>query len=132
MGKIFGEIGLLGAKNKFIKVKALFDTGAESNYISKTFGDGSSIYDLGILEFEEETPVIFPDGNEIKGRMIKLKLLKIEGTVPIQEPRFCLFDMRLYEVIIGAKLMQQVGIVLNPYKKEINFNGFNSPDTPTQ
>ena len=40
--------------------------------------------------------------------------------------------MRLYEVIIGAKLMQQVGIVLNPYKKEINFNGFNSPDTPTQ
>jgi len=34
MGKIFKEIGLLGAKNKFIKIKALFDTGAELNYLT--------------------------------------------------------------------------------------------------
>lgn len=121
MGKIFKEIGLLGAKNKFIKVKALFDTGAGYNYIAETFSDGTSIYDLGILELKEKQPVIFPNGTDTDGRMIKLKLLKIDGTIPIPEPTFCLFDMKMCNVIIGAKLMQQLGIILNPSKKEIFF-----------
>ncbi len=121
MGKIFKEIGLLGAKNKFIKIKALFDTGAEHNYIAEIFSDGSSIYDLGILELKEKQPVIFPNGTDIDGMMIKLKLLKIDGIQPIPEPTFCLFDMKMCDVIIGAKLMQQLGIILNPSKKEISF-----------
>lgn len=121
MGKIFKEVGLLGAKNKFIKVKALFDTGAGCNYIAETFKDGSSIYDLGILELKEKQPVIFPNGIDIDGRMIKLKLLKIDKVATISEPKFCLFDMKLYDVIIGAKLMQELKIILNPSIKEIGF-----------
>jgi len=76
---------------------------------------------LGILEFKEKQLIIFPNGIDIDGRMIKLKLLKIDGTIPIPEPTFCLFDMRMCDVIIGAKLMQQLRIILNPSKKEINF-----------
>ena len=122
MGKIFKEVGLLGAKNKFIKIKALFDTGAGYNYIAEIFSDGSSIYDLGILELKEKQPIIFPNGTDIDGRMIKLKLLKIEGTTPIPEPTFCLFDMKMCDVIIGAKLMQQLKIILNPSIKDLTFS----------
>ena len=121
MGKIFKEIGLLGAKNKFIKIQALFDSGAGHNYIAERFSDGSSIYDLGILELKEKQPVIFPNGTDTEGRIIKLKLLKIDGIAPIPEPTFYLFDMTMCDVIIGAKLMQELKIVLNPSLKEISF-----------
>lgn len=121
MGKIYKEIGLLGAKNKFIKIKALFDTGAEHNYIARVFKDKGSIYDLGILEFMEKRPVVFPNGTDIEGRMIKLKLLKIEGIMPISEPKFCLFDMTMCDVIIGAELMQELNMVLHPTSHEIFF-----------
>jgi hypothetical protein len=36
----------------------------------------------------------------------------MEGIEPLPEPEFCLFDMKLYDVIIGAKLMQQLKIIL--------------------
>ena len=121
MGQIFKEIGLLGAKNKFIKIRALFDTGAKHNYIAEVFRDGSSIYDLGILELMEKQPIIFPNGTDIDGRMIKLKLLKIDGIAPIPEPTFCLFDMKMCDVIIGTKLMQELKIVLYPTSHEISF-----------
>lgn len=121
MGKIFKEIGLLGAKNKFIKLQALFDSGAEHNYIAERFSDGSSIYDLGILELKEKQPVMFANGTDTDGRMIKLKLLKIDGIAPIPEPTFCLFDMTMCDVIIGAKLMQELKIILKPTSHEIFF-----------
>jgi hypothetical protein len=123
MGKIFKEIGILGANNRYMKLKALFDTGAYYNYIAEEFRDGSSIHDLGILEFKEKLPVIFPNGFDVDGRMIKLKLLKIDKKIIIKEPQFCLFDMRTEcDIIIGAKLMQELNIVLNPAIKEISFN----------
>lgn len=122
MGKIFKEIGVLGANNKYMKLKALFDTGAYYNYIAEEFENGSSIYDLGIVEFKEKLPVVFPNGFDVDGRMIKLKLLKIDGTTPIPAPTFCLFDMKMYDVIIGAKLMQELKIILNPSIKEITFD----------
>lgn len=122
MGKIYREIGLLGANNKYTKLNALFDTGAYCNYIGETFRDGSSIHDLGIMEFGEKQPIVFPSGVDIEGRMIKLKLLKIDGVEPIKEPEFCLFDMKMCDVIIGAKLMQQLKIILNPSIKQISFS----------
>jgi len=54
------------------------------------------------------------------GRIINLKLLKIDK-IPIEQPEFFLFDMKMYDVIIGAKLMQKLKIVLNPASKEITF-----------
>ena len=48
-------------------------------------------------------------------------LLEIEGIEPIPNPEFLLFDMKKCEAIIGAKLMQQLRMVLNPLTKEISF-----------
>ncbi len=124
MGKIIREIGILGANNKYARLRALFDTGAYYNYIAEEFRDGSSIYDLGIVEFKEPLPVIFPNGSDVCGRMIILKLLKIDKKIePIKKPQFCLFDMKAeFDIIIGAELMQQLKMVLNPSIKEISFN----------
>lgn len=78
MGKIYRKIKVLGSNNKFKTLNALFDTGADSNYIAEKFKDGSSVHDLGIIEFEEKREVVFPNGSHMVGQMIKLKLLKIE------------------------------------------------------
>ena len=120
MGLIIKEIGLLGSKNSYKKLKALFDTGATRNYISKEFSNKETIDDIGVVTFRDKGPVIFPDGNEKEGEIINLKLLKIDG-VPIENPEFFLFDMKMYDVIIGAKLMQELKIILNPSIKQISF-----------
>lgn len=131
MGKIFKEIVVLGTNGTYKKLKALFDTGAYYNYISKEFRDKSSVYGLGIVEFREEMPIVFPNGFYIDGRMIKLKTLKIGDDVTVKEPQFCLFDMRFEcDVIIGAKLMQELKMVLKPSIKEISFE--NSTETTQQ
>ena len=121
MGKIIREIGLIGSNNRQIKLDALFDTGADTNHIAKEFSDGRTIDDIGIFEFEEEKSIILADGTPIKGTMIRLKLLKIYGTAPIKNPSFCLWDMKLHDVIIGARLMQQLKLKLQPSIKEISF-----------
>ena len=48
MGLIIKEVGILGSKNRYKKLKALFDTGATRNYISKKFSDEETIDDVGI------------------------------------------------------------------------------------
>jgi len=121
MGKIFKQIGLQGTTNEYKKLIALFDTGAGSNFIGEEFADGSSIYDLGILEYGEEKDVILPDGSPITCKKIKLKLLKIDKAEPIMKPEFLLFDMKKYEIIIGAKLMQQLRMTLKPSIKDFSF-----------
>lgn len=121
MGRIFKQIGLQGTTDEYKKLVALFDTGAGDNYIGEEFNDGSSIYDLGILEYGEEKEVILPDGSPIICKKIKLKLLKIDKAEPIMEPEFFLFDMKKCEVIIGAKLMQQLRMILKPSLKKIDF-----------
>ena len=121
MGRIFKQISLQGTTNKYKKLVALFDTGAGHNYIGEEFNDGSSIYDLGILEYGKEKDVVLPDGSTIICKKIKLKLLKIDKVEPIIEPEFFLFDMKKCEVIIGAELMQQLRMVLKSSIKEINF-----------
>lgn len=121
MGKIYQEVGLLGANNKYKKLEALFDTGAYHNYIAEEFKDETTIHDLGIVEFGEEQPIIFPSGLDITGRNIKLKLMKINNTIIVNNPKFCLFDMKRCDIIIGARLMQQLNITLNPYEKKIGF-----------
>ena len=124
MGKIIKEIGLLGSKDNFIRLNALFDTGATINVIKKRFDNGGSIDDIGIIEYLGWGQLILANGMDIKAQKIKLKLLKLLGAGnkdPIKEPEFFLLDELIYDVIIGAKLMQQLGIILNPSKKEISF-----------
>ena len=120
MGLIIKEIGILGSKNKFKRLKALFDTGATRNYISNHFSDNESVDDIGIIEYKGKDFVIFPDGFEKMGSIISFKLLKVEN-IPLENPEFFLLDMKMYDVIIGALLMQEMGIILNPYIKEISF-----------
>ncbi len=121
MGKIIREIGLIGSNNRQIKLNALFDTGAYTNHIARKFSDGKTIDDIGIFEFGEEQPIIFPNGKDIIGTMVKLKLLKIHGTEPIKKPSFCLWNMKMYDVIIGARLMQQLDLTLQPSVQKISF-----------
>ncbi len=122
MGLIIKEVGILGSKNRYKKLKALFDTGATRNYISESFNDKETIDDIGIVSYHGQDFVIFPDGFKKEGEIISLKLLKINGVEPIKQPKFFLLDMKMYDIIIGAKLMQQLRMVLNPSIKEINFN----------
>ncbi len=125
MGRIFKEIGLLGSTNQYKKLRALFDTGATYNYISEKFSTDETIDDIGIMEYLGREPVFFPTGDKVDNlQIIKLKLLKIEG-VPIEQPEFRILNMKpydeTYDVIIGAKLMQQLNIVLKPVSHEIFF-----------
>ena len=120
MGKIFKEVTLLGSKNKYMKLNALFDTGATYNYISKEFSNKETIDDIGIIRFCDKDSVIFADGNEKECNIINLKLLKI-GEFRVEQPEFHLFDMKMCDVVIGAKLMQKLKIVLDHSSKEIYF-----------
>ncbi len=121
MGKIVREVGLIGSNNRQIKLNALFDTGAYANHIAEKFLNGQTIDDLGVFEFGEKMPIILPTGEPLEGTTIKLKLLRIHGTDPIKNPSFCLWDMKMYDVIIGARLMQQLDLTLQPSIKEIIF-----------
>jgi len=121
MGLIVREVGLLGSKNRYKKLRALFDTGATRNYISEEFLDKDTIDDIGIVNFHGKDFVTFPDGVEKWGSIISLKLLKIDNKYPIVNPEFFLLDMKMYDIIIGAKLMQQMRMILNPSIKEISF-----------
>ncbi|TKJ17783.1 hypothetical protein CEE44_04610 [Candidatus Woesearchaeota archaeon B3_Woes] len=121
MGQIKKDIVVLGSNNKGKKLRALFDTGATRNYINENFIEtNGTIYDIGINEYHKKCDVIFVDGTERQGQIIKLELLNIEG-FQIKKPKFCLFNMTSCDVIIGAKLMQQLKIVLNPSIKKISF-----------
>lgn len=122
MGRIFQEVGICGSSKNHKTLNALFDTGASYNFIGKEFLDGSEIYDLGILEFREEVDIILPNGYPLKCKRIKMNLLKLEGVEAIVEPEFLLFDMKQCDVIIGAKLMQELRMVLIPSIKKVRFN----------
>ncbi len=127
MGLIIKEVGILGSKNKYKKLKALFDTGATRNYISEEFideysSDKYTIDDIGIVEYHGSDFVIFPDGVKKDGLIVSLKLLKIDNKYPIEKPKFFLFNMKMYDIIIGAELMQELKIVLNPSIHEISFS----------
>ena len=121
MGLIVKEVGIKGTKNKYIKLNALIDTGASRNYISTELRSGDTPESLGVLEYGEKVDITFPDGRGITGRMVKLKMLKIFNNFTIPEPEFCMFGMKTYDIILGAKLMQQIRLVLNPADKEIRF-----------
>jgi len=122
MGMILKEVKISGLNEEDKKLTALFDTGTRINHISSKFKDDSLAMDLGIVVYGRKQKIHLPNlKEEINGRMIKLKSLKIEGTEPISEPKFCLWDMKLYDMIIGAELMQQLGMVLTPSVKQISF-----------
>jgi len=120
MGRILKEVILVGSKNTKKKITALFDTGAEYNYISNEFKDESSLDDIGIMAFGRKEPVIFPNGDTQPTRIVRLKSLEINGTIT-NNPEFRSFNMKLVDMIIGAKLMQRLGIILKPCNKEIKF-----------
>ena len=120
MGQIIKEIILVGSKNKHKKLKALFDTGAQRNFISKTFSDSETIYDIGVVEYLGEDTIILPEGSQHIGQIIKLNTLIINDVEKIQ-PKFFLWDMKMCDVIIGAKLMQELKIILDPSTKKISF-----------
>lgn len=122
MGLIIKEVVLLGTKNTYKKVEALFDTGATLNCIGWKFRDDSSLDNIGVNYFGEERDIITPTGHAVKGRMVTLKELKI-GEKIVENPKFYLFEMvhmfDKYDLIIGVELMQELGISLKPVTHEL-------------
>ncbi len=110
-----------GSRDPPIKLRALFDTGAEDNYIVPNFFKEGSVEDLGIIEYGEEREIISPDGSPMESRSIKLKSMEIEGVI-VNEPEFLLLNMPGCEVLVGAKTMQKLKMVLNPSIHEISFS----------
>src|SRR3990167_5314733 len=117
MGLIIKKVVLLGTKNIYKEVDALFDTGASLNCIGWKFRDSSSLDNVGISSFGEKKDILTPTGHAVEGIIINLKELKI-GEKIVKNPKFCLFQMvhmfGRYDLIIGAELMQELGISLKP------------------
>ncbi len=117
MGYIKEDIEIIGSrKNK--RVNAMFDSGAFSNYIRSTFDDGETPDDIGFPIFEGETSLICANGSTSPAGVIRFDKIRINKFV-VNQPRFVMTDTLLFEVIIGAELMQMLGIVLDPKNEKI-------------
>ena len=125
MGRIFKNVNIAGAIGGYKKFTALFDTGAKDNYIREEFFNGTTLFDLGIIEYREPELRLMANGSLDSCQKIKLKSLKIPIGLKkkvIIEPEFLILKDASHDVIIGAKTMQKLKISLYPTIKEINFN----------
>ena len=117
MGFIQKKVEIIGSrKNK--KVLALFDSGAFKNYIRKTLYDGDTPDDIGFHVFEGTRDVILANGQCLTGDWVKFKGIRIKK-LSLQEPSFIIMDNLTWDVIIGAEIMQQLGIILDPKKEKV-------------
>lgn len=110
MGFILQDVELVGSrKNK--TVNALFDSGAFTNYIRSRLDDGETPDDIGFPTFVG-TDLILADGSLAKGSRIVFREIHIQH-LSLPQPSFVMMDARTYELIIGAELMQTLGITLD-------------------
>lgn len=111
MGYIKEEIEISGIFKKK-KIYALFDSGAYSNYIRRELGDGETVEDIGYHIFEGQYNVILANGGLAKGERVCFQSLSIKGH-KTSNPTFIILNTMTSEVIIGAALMQSLGVTLD-------------------
>jgi len=121
MGLIFHNVELTGTRKKKT-VLALFDSGAESNHLRTELFDGDTISDIGFLKIGAPTTHILGDGHTFETLQVVFKKLQISREV-VKDPVFCTSDSLSYDMIIGAELMQSLGLVLDPPNETIYFSG---------
>lgn len=120
MGIIRQNIKILGTKKSKI-VMALFDSGAYFNYIrSENIFDRETPDDIGFHIFEGTKESILADGRFKKVDWVRFKEVYVNG-ITIKEPKFLIMKDLTWDAIIGAELMQQVGIILDTKNEKIVF-----------
>lgn len=120
MGIIWQNIKILGTKKSKI-VMALFDSGAYFNYIrSENIFDRETPDDIGFHIFEGTKESILADGRFKKVDWVRFKEVYVNG-ITIKEPKFLIMKDLTWDAIIGAELMQQVGIILDTKNEKIVF-----------
>ena len=111
MGCIREQIVIVGMR-KNIKVLALFDSGAYRNYIKRELDDGESPDDIGFHIYEGKHDAIMANGEIAAGERVRFKGVHVKGC-NVNEPSFVILDQLSEYVIIGAELMQELGITLD-------------------
>jgi hypothetical protein len=111
MGKIKKEIEIVGLKGSK-KVEALFDSGAGGNVVRQIFSDGVSAEDLGFTKYRFPGKIRLGDNRFKRAEFIAFPKLVIDN-VPVEKPEMAIMKDLPYDVIIGAYLMQSIGIILN-------------------
>jgi hypothetical protein len=120
MGFIQKEVEIIGSRKSKVVV-ALFDSGAFRNYIRRTLYDGDTPDDIGFHVFEGTRDMIFANGQYLTGDCVRFKEIHIKK-LSLQEPSFTIVDDLTSDVIIGAEIMQQLGIILDPKKENLSYN----------
>jgi len=119
MGKIKKEIEIVGSKRSK-KIEALFDSGANVNVVRSIFSDGVSAEDLGFTKYRSPGKIRLGDNRLKKTEFIEFPKLIIDN-VSVEKPEMAVMKGLPCDVIIGAYLMQRVGINLNLTEEQIEW-----------
>lgn len=118
MGEIREEIEITGIR-KSKKIVALFDSGAQRNYIRKILEDGNRVdEDIGFHIYEGIHEPILANTDITIGERVRFKKIYIKER-SFEEPEFIIMEKLFVEAIIGANLMQKLGIILDLPNKRI-------------
>lgn len=119
MGMIRQNIIIKGV-HKRKKISALFDSGASHNCIRRQFSDGENVDDIGFHIYEGDCVLIIASEESIPGQIVRFRKIQIMHCNEI-EPEFIITDKLSEDVIIGAQLMQKLGIILDMPNEKIKF-----------
>lgn len=120
MGFIKEEIEIIGTR-KSKKISALFDSGAYRNYIKLKLEDGDSAEDIGFHIFEGSHRAILANGHIAEGDRVRFKEIWIKER-RVKEPRFVIMENLIEDIVIGAELMQNLGITLDLQHEKLGIN----------
>ena len=115
MGFVKDKITIFGYATAIKKktYEALFDSGACRNYISKELSDGITVDNIGYPILMAPRDVRLANGHIESCEVIKFREIRIKNH-SIEMPEFLVMDNLTEDVIIGARLMQEMKILLNP------------------
>lgn len=119
MGKITKEVEIVGLKSNK-KLEALFDSGSGGSFIRQIFSDGVHIEDLGFTKYRSFRKIRTGDNSRIKAEIIAFPKILIDS-VTIEKLEMGVIKSMPVDVILGADIMQRVGINLNFKKEQIEW-----------
>jgi len=120
MGFIEDEIELVG-HHKSKRLFALFDTGADANYIRENFFDGEFIENIGYIAIKADYIIEYSNG-EIKHTEAVAFLELNYKAIKARKPVFLVNPAMGHDIILGAEFMQIYGIILDPKNETVYFS----------
>ena len=119
MGRISKDIELTG----FLKskpVEAMFDTGANNNFLPAFFRDGSSVEEIGYKEYFGKREFFMANHTNTMGDVVKFDKIIIDG-LKIKDPIFVILETLVEDAIIGTQLMQDYSAILRLGEDTVTF-----------